>query len=78
MQLLYSGIGQLKADGNIGLAADGLCADAQRGKLQRYAVFLCAAMLLLHGAEQNLDIGIIGFDGFGFEYVLYVARYFPP
>ena len=31
-----------KADGNIGLAADGPCADPQRGKLQRYAVFLCS------------------------------------
>ena len=41
--VLRGGVGQLKADGNIGLAADGPCADAQRGELQRYAVFLCAA-----------------------------------
>ena len=64
--VLRGGIGQLKADGNIGLAADGPCADPQRGEFQRSTVFLCAATLLVHSAEQSLDIGIVRFDSIGF------------
>ena len=69
--VLRGGVGQLKADGNIGLAADGLCADPQRGKLQRPAGFFLRSLdLLLHNTIQvsaYIFIDIAKFLTFAYE-----------